>query len=79
MIYDLHCRPIPGNPQTDKFRSFLTENNLIAEVDETTDSDTHAKQITDALIYSAERSIFNKVVTIRPSESPWIISKTKSL
>ena len=62
-----------------KFRSSLTEYNLTAKVEETTDLDINAQQITDSLIYAAEKSIPNKVVTIRPSESPWITSKVKRL
>ena len=63
----------------DKFRSPLTEYNLTAKVEETTDLDINAQQITDSLIYAAEKSIPNKVVTIIPSESPWITSKVKRL
>ena len=63
----------------DKFRSSLTEYNLTAKVEETTDLDMNAQQITDSLIYAAEKSIPNKVVTIRPSESPWITSKVNRL
>ena len=61
----------------DKFRSSLTEYNLTAE--ETTDLDINAQQITDSLMYAAEKSIPNKVVTIRPSESLWITSTVKRL
>ena len=63
----------------DKFISSLTEYNFTAKVEETTDLDINAQQITDSLIYAAEKSIPNKVVTIRPSESPWITSKVKRL
>ena len=63
----------------DKFRSSLTEYSLTAKVEEITDLDINAQQITDSLIYAAEKSIPNKVVTIRPSESPWITSKVKRL
>ena len=38
----------------DKFRSSLTEYNLTAKVEETTDLDINAQQITDSLIYVAE-------------------------
>ena len=61
----------------DKFRSSLTEYNLTAKVEKTTDLDINAHQITDSLIYAAEKFIPNEVVTIRPSESPWITSKVK--
>ena len=61
----------------DKFRSSLTEYNLIVKVEETIDLDINAQQITDALIYAAEMSIPNKELTIR--QSPWITSKIKKL
>ena len=63
----------------DKFRELLSDYNLIAKVEETTDLDINAQQITDALFFAAEQSISNKVVTIRPSETPWINCKIKKL
>ena len=58
----------------DKFRELLSDYNLIAKVEGTTDLDLIAQQITDAFFFffffSAEHSIPNKVVTIRPSEAP---------
>ena len=63
----------------DKFRSSLMEYNLTVKVGETTDLDINAQQITDSLIYAAEMSIPNKVVTVRLSESSWITSKVKQL
>ena len=69
----------------DKFRELLSDYNRIAKVEETTDLDLNAQQITDALFFffffffSAEHSIPNKVVTIRPSEQPWINCQLKKL
>ena len=63
----------------DKFRELLSDYNLIAKVEETTDLDLNAQQITDALFFAAEHSIPNKVVTIRPSEAPWINCQIKKL
>ena len=63
----------------DKFRDLLTDYNLTAKVEETTDLDTNSQQITDALFFAAEQSIPNKVVIIRPTELPWINCHIKKL
>ena len=47
--------------------------------EETTDLDINAQQITDALFFAAEQTIPNKVLTIRPSETPWINCQIKTL
>ena len=62
----------------DKFRELLSDYNLIAKVEETTDLDINAQQITDALFFAAEQTIPNKVLTIRPSETPWINCQIKN-
>ena len=63
----------------DKFRELLSDYNHIAKVEETTDLDISAQQITVALFFAAEQTIPNKVVTIRPSETPWINCQIKKL
>ena len=57
----------------------MSDYNLIAKVEETTDLDINAQQITDALFFASEQSIPNKVETIRPSETPWINCQIKKL
>ena len=68
----------------DTFRELLSDYNLIAKVGERTDLDINAQQISDALFFvcfyfAAEQTIPNKVVTIRPSETPWINCQIKKL
>ena len=63
----------------DKFRELLSDYNLIAKVEVTTDLDLNAQQITDVMFFAAEHSIPKKVVAIRPSETPWINCQIKKL
>ena len=37
------------------------------------------QDITDAIVSAAEKSIPNKILTVKPNESPWITCHIKSL
>ncbi|MEW8548405.1 MAG: reverse transcriptase family protein, partial [Candidatus Thiodiazotropha sp.] len=63
----------------DKFRTVLLESNLDNNVESIADIDETVLQLTEAISSAAEQSIPNKIVTIRPSEHPWVTSRIKNL
>ena len=61
-----------------KYRQLLSEHDLSTRVRQN-DIDTSVQIINDAIFDAAEKSIPNKVVTIRPNDYPWITCYIKTL
>ncbi|MCG8046087.1 MAG: reverse transcriptase family protein, partial [Candidatus Thiodiazotropha taylori] len=61
-----------------KYRQILNEHDLVTQIREH-DLETGVQIITDAIFDAAEKSIPNKIVTIRPNDHPWITCHIKSL
>ena len=61
-------------PQADftRYRELLSECNFEENIERNTDLEHNMKYITNALIEASEKSIPNKIVTIRPKDHPWI-------
>lgn len=62
----------------DKFRQILYNINWENELN-TEDVDLKVYNITSSIINAGKQAIPNKVVTIRPGESPWITSRIKKI
>lgn len=63
----------------DRYRNLLLECNIDDHLDSNNDIDSNIQFIADSLFSSAEKSIPNKIVTIRPNELPWITCHIKSM
>ena len=60
-------------PQADftRYRKLLSEYNFEEDIKCNTDLEHNVEYITNALIEASEKSIHNKIVTIRPKDHPW--------
>ncbi|MEW8545738.1 MAG: reverse transcriptase domain-containing protein, partial [Candidatus Thiodiazotropha sp.] len=63
----------------DRYRTVLSESNLIEKIESTNNIDENVQQITDTLLLVAKNTIPNKNVTIRPTVHPWITSNILNL
>ena len=68
-------------PQADftRYRELLSEYNFEEDIERNTDLEHNVKYITNALIEASEKSIPNKIVTIRPKDHPWITCRIRNL
>ena len=62
-----------------KFRELLSEASLENLIQSNDNINKNIEDITDAIVSAAEKSIPNKIVTVKPNESPWITCHIKSL
>ena len=62
----------------DKFRQILYNTNWQNELN-TEDVDLKVHNITSSIINAGKLAIPNKIVTIRPGETPWVTSRIKTL
>ena len=62
-----------------KFRELLSEASLENLIQSNDNINQNIQDITDAIVSAAEKSIPNKIVTVKPNESPWITCHIKSL
>ena len=56
----------------EKYRLELSERNIHEKTQLTSNIDQNIKDITEAIMQAADKSIPNKIVTIKPSDHPWI-------
>ncbi|MCG8077783.1 MAG: reverse transcriptase family protein, partial [Candidatus Thiodiazotropha taylori] len=63
----------------DKYRTILSESNLVDKIEHDHNMDCNIKDIMDVILDAADKSIPNKVVTIKPNEHPWITCGIKKL
>ena len=64
-----------------KFRELLSEASLenLIQSNDNIHVNQNIQDITDAIVSAAEKSIPNKIVTVKPNESQWITYHIKSL
>ena len=62
-----------------KFRELLSEASLENLFQSNDNINQIIQDITNAIVSAAEKSIPNKIVTVKPNESPWITCHIKSL
>ena len=63
----------------DRYRTVLSESNLVEKMESTNDIDENVQQFTEILLNAAKHTVPNKFVTIRPTVHPWITSKILNL
>ena len=62
----------------EKYRLELSERNIHEKTQLTINIDQNIKDITEAIMQAADKSIPNKIVTIKPSDHPWITCHIKT-
>lgn len=62
-----------------KYRALLQSLNLDGQLQTNDNIEENVRFVTEAIFSAAEQSISNKIVTIRPSEHPWITCQIKNL
>ena len=63
----------------EKYRLELSERNIYEKTQLTSNIDQNIKDITEAIMQAADKSIPNKIVTIKPSDHPWITCHIKNM
>ena len=68
-------------PQADftRYCELLSEYNFEEDIERNTDLEHNVKCKTNALIEASEKSIPNKIITIRPKDHPWITCPIRNL
>ena len=61
----------------EKYRLELSERNIHEITHLISNIDQNIKDITEAIMQAADKSIPNKIVTIKPSDHPWITCHIK--
>ena len=62
----------------EKYRLELSERNIHEKTQLTSNINQNIKDITEAIMQAADKSIPNKIVTIKPSDHPWITCHIKT-
>ena len=63
-----------------RYRQILTEVDLYTIVNSAQDNvDSIARKLNTSILNAAEQSIPNKIVTIRPTDSPWMHNEIRKL
>ena len=63
----------------EKYKRLLTELNIIEKIESERNIDKNVQDISDAIIKAAEISIPNKIITVRPTDPPWITCYIKRI
>ena len=63
----------------EKYKRLLTELNIIEKIESERNINKNVQDISDAIIKAAEISIPNKIITVRPTDPPWITCYIKRI
>ena len=63
----------------EKYKRLLNESNILEKIESERNIDKNVQDISDAIIKAAEISIPNKIITVRPTDPPWITCYIKRL